>query len=74
MEIALLKKPKIVQHLKNFPSFYGAPRFITLFIKDLHWSRSPARWIYYIPLHLISLRSILILFTPPPTSSPSPRK
>jgi hypothetical protein len=34
----LLEKPPIVQPLKNFPVFYGSPRFITVFIRALHWS------------------------------------
>jgi hypothetical protein len=40
MVLALLEKPPIVQLLKNFPAFYGNRRFITVFIKTLHWSLS----------------------------------
>jgi hypothetical protein len=34
---ALLEKRSIVQLLKNFPAFYGTWRFITVFIRALHW-------------------------------------
>jgi hypothetical protein len=37
---ALLQKPPIVQVLKKFPAFYGTRRFITVFIRALHWSLS----------------------------------
>jgi hypothetical protein len=57
----LLEKPPVVQLLKNFPKFYGTRRFITVFTRALHWSLSWARWIYFIPPHPISLRSVLIL-------------
>jgi hypothetical protein len=30
----------MVQLLKNFPAFYGTPRFITVFTRALHWSLS----------------------------------
>jgi hypothetical protein len=48
---ALLEKPAIVQLLKNFPAFYGTPRFITVFTKAHHWSLSWARSIQSIPTH-----------------------
>jgi hypothetical protein len=35
---ALLEKPPIVQLLKNFSTFYGTRRFITVFTRALHWS------------------------------------
>jgi hypothetical protein len=35
---ALLEKPPVAQLLKNFPTFYGTQRFITVFTKALHWS------------------------------------
>jgi hypothetical protein len=60
---ALLEKPPILQLLKNFPAFYGTRRFITVFTRALHWSRSWARSIQSIPSHPIPLRSILILST-----------
>jgi hypothetical protein len=60
---ALLEKPPIVQLLKNFPVFYGSRRFITVFTRALHWSRSWARSIQSVPSHPISLRSILIFST-----------
>jgi hypothetical protein len=34
---ALLEEPPIVQLLKNFPAFYGTPRFNTVFTRALHW-------------------------------------
>jgi hypothetical protein len=40
---ALLEKPPVVQPLKNFPTFYGTRRFITVFTRALHWSLSWAR-------------------------------
>jgi hypothetical protein len=36
----LLEKWPIVQLLKNFPAFYGTLKFVTVFIKALHWSLS----------------------------------
>jgi hypothetical protein len=52
-----------MQPLKNFPAFYGTRRFITMFIRALHWSLSWTRLIQSIPPRSISLRFILILFT-----------
>jgi hypothetical protein len=60
---ALLEKLPIMQLLKKFPSFYGTQRFITVFTRALHWPLSWTRSIQFTPLHLISLRSILILST-----------
>jgi hypothetical protein len=60
---SLLEKLPIVQLLKNFPAFYGTRRFVTVFTRALHWSLSWARSIQSIPVHPISLRSILILST-----------
>jgi hypothetical protein len=60
---ALLKKPSTVQLLKNFPAFHGTRRFITVFTRALHWSLSWATPIQSTPIHRISPRSILILFT-----------
>jgi hypothetical protein len=57
----LLEKLPVAQLLKNFPTFYGTRKFITVFARALHWSLSWARLIQYIPPHPISLRSILIL-------------
>jgi hypothetical protein len=37
---ALLEEPPIVQPLKNFPTFYGTRRFITVFTRALHCSLS----------------------------------
>jgi hypothetical protein len=57
----LLEKPPVAQLLKDFPTFCGTRRFITVFTRALYWSLSRARSIKYIPPHTISLRSILIL-------------
>jgi hypothetical protein len=57
----LLEKPPVAQLLKNFPTFYGTPRFIIVFTRALHWSLPWARSIQSIPPYPISLRSILIL-------------
>jgi hypothetical protein len=35
---ALLEKLLVIQLLKNFPTFYGTLRFITVFTRALHWS------------------------------------
>jgi hypothetical protein len=59
----LLENLPVVQLLKNFPTFYGTRRFITVFTRALHWSLSLARSIQSIPPHPISVRSILILST-----------
>jgi hypothetical protein len=60
---ALLEKPPVTQLLKNFPTFYGIRRFITVFTGALHWCLSWARSKQSIPPHPISLRSVLILST-----------
>jgi hypothetical protein len=60
---ALLQKPPVVQLLKDFPTFYGTRRFITVFTRALRCLLSWARSIQPIPPHPVSLRSILILFT-----------
>jgi hypothetical protein len=57
----LLQKPPVAQLLKNFLTFYGTRRFITVFTRLRHWSLSWARWIQSIPHHPISLRYISIL-------------
>jgi hypothetical protein len=51
MELGLLEKLPVVQLLKNFPTFYGSQRFITIFRRSLHWSLSLARSIQSIPPH-----------------------
>jgi hypothetical protein len=54
---ALLEMLPVAQLLKNFPTFYGTQRFITMFTRALlHWSLSWARSIQSIPPHPISLR------------------
>jgi hypothetical protein len=60
---SLLEKPPIVQLLKNFLACYGFRKFITVLTRALHWSLSWTRSIQSIPLHTISLRSMLILPT-----------
>jgi hypothetical protein len=47
----------------NFPTCYGTRTYITALTRALHWSLSWGRSIHSIPLHLISLWSILILST-----------
>jgi hypothetical protein len=42
------------------PKYFRSRSFITVFRRDRHWSLSWARWIQSIPLHPISLRSILL--------------
>jgi hypothetical protein len=43
MELNPYWEAPIVQPLKNFPTFYGTRRFITVFTRALHWSLSWAR-------------------------------
>jgi hypothetical protein len=52
---ALFEKPPVAQLLKNFPTFYGTRRLITVFTKALQWSLSWAKSIQSIPPHPISL-------------------
>jgi hypothetical protein len=35
----LLERPPVAQLLKEFPTFYGIVRFITMFTRALHWAR-----------------------------------
>jgi hypothetical protein len=37
MEISIPEKPSVAQLLKNFPTYYGTLRFITVFTRALHW-------------------------------------
>jgi hypothetical protein len=53
----------IVQPFKNFSAFYGTRRFITVYTRALHYSKSWARSIQSITSDFISQRSILILST-----------
>jgi hypothetical protein len=53
--VDLLQKPPIMQPLKNFPTFYGTRKFITVLTRAFHWSLSWARSIQSISSHLISL-------------------
>jgi hypothetical protein len=36
----LLEKPPVPYLLKNFPTFYGTQRYLTVFTRALHWSLS----------------------------------
>jgi len=33
----LLEKRVVTQLLKKFPTFYGTPRFVTMFTRACHW-------------------------------------
>jgi hypothetical protein len=57
---ALLEKPPIVQLLKNFATFYGTRRFITVITRALHGSLSWARSIQSIPSHLPKIHCNII--------------
>jgi hypothetical protein len=51
---ALLERPPVVQPLKKFSAFiYGTRRFITAFMRALHWSLSWVRPFQSIPTHPI---------------------
>jgi hypothetical protein len=54
----LPEKPPVARLIKNFTTFYGNRRFITMFTRVRCWSLSWARWIQSITPHPISLRSI----------------
>jgi hypothetical protein len=60
---ALFKKLTVVQVPKNLLTFFGTPRFITLFTGALNWSLSWVRPNHSIPLQPTSLTSILIPLT-----------
>jgi hypothetical protein len=60
---ALLEEPPIAQLLRNFPTFHGTRRFISVFTRALHWSLSWAWSIQSISSHPIPLWYILKLFT-----------
>jgi hypothetical protein len=49
---ALLEKPPLVHLLKNFPTFYGTRRFISMFTRAVHLSLSWVRSIQSIPSYL----------------------
>jgi hypothetical protein len=54
---ALLEKPPIAQPLKNFPTFYGTRRFITVFTSALNLSLSWARSIHTIQSYFSKISS-----------------
>jgi len=60
-EVSPFVKLTVAQITNKFPDFYGNRRFISTFIRACHWFLSLSKWIQSIVLHLISLRSILIL-------------
>jgi hypothetical protein len=51
----------ISQLLKNFETFYGTRRFMTVFTRARDWSLSWAKLMKSIPPHSISLKFILLL-------------
>jgi hypothetical protein len=57
---ALFERSQFMQLLKNFPAFYGAQMYITVFTWALHQTLSWARSILSIQPNPVSLRSILI--------------
>jgi hypothetical protein len=66
-----LRSRQIVELLKNFPTFYGTRRFITVVTRALHWSLSWARSIQSIPsqihfniVHPRTSCSSLLAFSP----------
>jgi hypothetical protein len=71
MELSPSWQASIAQLLKNIPAFYGTRKFITIFIRALHWSYPKPDRLKSIPSHPSSLRSILILFTYPRLGLPS---
>jgi hypothetical protein len=61
MELRFHVKLPVVRLPKNFSTFHGTWRFVTMFTRALHWSLAWARSIQSIPPHPIYLRSILVL-------------
>jgi hypothetical protein len=61
VELSSLEKPPVTQLLKNFPTFYGIGKFITLFTKPSTSPYPDPKRIQSIPSHHIALRFILIL-------------
>jgi hypothetical protein len=59
----LLDKLIITNLVKNFPAVYGTRRFITSFVTVRHWSLSWVKCMQSTHSLLISLKSILKLFT-----------
>jgi hypothetical protein len=58
-----LRSCQSLRLLKNLPTFHKTRRFIIVYTRARHWSLSWAKSVQSIPPHLISLRSILMLFT-----------
>ena len=61
----LLEKLTSSQLVKKFPALYGTWRFITVFTSARHLSLSSARSIQFMPSHLNSWSSILMLSSHP---------
>jgi hypothetical protein len=59
----LLRSPLVAQLLKNFPTFYGTRRFMTVFKRAPLWSLAKTTRIKCVQLHRIYLISILISFS-----------
>jgi hypothetical protein len=57
----VLEKPPVAQLLKNFQTFYGTRRFITVFERTRRLSPSRNRWIQFIPVCAVCVGSILLL-------------
>jgi len=59
----LLEQATVTKLARKFLAFYGMLRFISVFTKACHWFLSSARYIQSTPFHLISIRSIPILYS-----------
>jgi hypothetical protein len=62
----VLEKPSVALLLKNFPTFYGTRRFITVFTRALHWFLSRINPVHTITSYFTNIH-INIIF--PPTSN-----
>jgi hypothetical protein len=68
---ALLEKLIVAQLVKKFSAFYGSQKLVPVFTKARLQSLSSARSFQVGPLHAISRRSILIVFSHLHQSLPS---
>jgi hypothetical protein len=62
----LLEKPPVTQLFKNFWTFYGTQRFITVFTRAHHWSLSWARWKgikFYIKMLKLNVTTELMIYS-----------
>lgn len=65
----LLEKPTVAPILKNFPTYHGTRRFMTVFTRAHTGPHPESRWIQSRPPHPISLKYIgpfLLAFPPTP--------